>query len=117
MGERCESLDPVGLLGRNIRCDLAVGHGAQHKATRSQDGWTSTVFWAQDPVDDELRALRKLAAAASAYLDHSTPIEAMYWSQQLTLHNAIAHWRNLQATPKTTKKPKRSTQRTSKESP
>lgn len=95
MSVRCDSLDPVGLIGSNAQCDLAVGHSGQHKATRKRDDWTSTAFWDQDPIDDELRALRKLAAAASNYLEHSKPSESMYWSQQLTLHNAIAHWRNL----------------------
>ncbi len=101
---RCNSLDPVGLIGRNVQCDLTVGHTGRHKATRKQDDWESTAFWNQDPIDDELRALRKVAAAAATYLEHSRIKEPMHWPQQLTLHNALAHYRNVAAAPPKAKK-------------
>ncbi len=98
--QRCESLDPVGMIGRNVRCDLDAGHEGKHKATRTQDGWTSTALWAQDPVDDELRALRKVAHAAAAYLELSKLSDSKHWATQLELHNNIAHWRNIKAASK-----------------
>jgi hypothetical protein len=64
---RCESIDPIGLLGKNTRCDLDKGHAGQHRARKhTYDGWESEARWNPDPVQDELRALRKVAEAALA---------------------------------------------------
>lgn len=96
---RCDAIEPSGLIGQRVQCDLKAGHAGKHKASREKDGWKSGAEWAPDGVDDEVRLLRKLAAAAGAYLDVSEIKQSMYWAQQLKLHNLIAEYRNMRARP------------------
>lgn len=102
MADRCTALDPVGIIGRNVRCDLREGHKGKHKATRREGDWASTAEWEQEVIDDELRALREVAKAAEAYFEHSKTTDHKYWPQQMNMHNALAALRNFRAAKKAT---------------
>lgn len=95
---RCESIDPVGLLGKNTRCDLNKGHEGQHHSRKhTYDGWESQVFWRPDPVQDELQALRKLAE--KAYMVYRAWDEGRsYVNKMLYLGCAVRDWKKLSAT-------------------